>query len=89
MLIDVSDEDILESQKMMAELEGIFCQPASATVLAGLLKLSKEIKLEKNNPIVLVITGSGLKAMESLESFKIDVHHTPLSNLDRTIDSLL
>ncbi len=89
MLIDVSDEDILESQKMLAELEGIFCQPASATVLAALLKLSKEIKLEKNNPIVLVITGSGLKAMESVEPSKMNVHHVPLSNLDRAIDSLL
>jgi threonine synthase len=89
MLIDVSDEDILESQKMLAELEGIFCQPASATVLAALLKLSKEIKLEKNNPFVLVITGSGLKAMKSVGPSKMNVHHVPLSNLDRAIDSLL
>ena len=85
---DTTDEDILESQKMLAELEGIFCQPASATVLAALLKLSKEIKLEKNNPIVLVITGSGLKAMESLESSRIDARKASLSNLERTIDSL-
>lgn len=89
MLIDVSDEDILESQRMLAEIEGIFCQPASATVLAGLKKLSREIKIEKEGPVVLVITGSGLKAMESVEPSKIDVHHASLSNLDRTIDSLL
>ncbi len=89
MLIDVSDEDILESQRMLAEIEGIFCQPASATVLAGLIKLSREIKLEKEDPIVLVITGSGLKAMESLEPSEMNVHHTSLLNLDRAIDSLL
>lgn len=89
MLIDVTDEDILESQKILAELEGIFCQPASATVLAGLLKLSQKIKFKEKNPIVLIITGSGLKAMESLESTRIDIHQASLSNLERTIDSLL
>lgn len=87
--IDVSDEEILESQKILAEIEGIFCQPASATVLAALLKLSKETKLEKNNPIVLVVTGSGLKAMESLNSSRIDTHQANLSSLEKTIDSLL
>jgi threonine synthase len=89
MLTDVSDEEIIESQRMLAEIEGIFCQPASATVLAGLIKLSREIKLEKKNPIVLVITGSGLKAMESVEPSKMNVYNSPLSNLDRVIDSLL
>jgi len=89
MLIDVSDEDILESQRMLAEIEGIFCQPASATVLAGLIRLSREIKIEKEDPVVLVITGSGLKAMESVEPSKMNVHHASLSDLERTIDSLL
>jgi threonine synthase len=89
MLIDVTDKDILESQRMLAELEGIFCQPASATVLAGLLKLSQKIKFKERGPIVLIITGSGLKAMESLESSKRDVHHSSLSDLESTIDLLL
>jgi threonine synthase len=89
MLIDVTDKDILESQRMLAELEGIFCQPASATVLAGFLKLSQKIKFREKSPIVLIITGSGLKAMESLESSKRNVHHSSLSDLERTIDSLL
>jgi threonine synthase len=89
MLIDVTDEDILESQRILAELEGIFCQPASATVLAGLLKLSQKIKFKEKGPIVLIITGSGLKAIESLESSKRDAHHSSFSNLERTIDSLL
>lgn len=89
MLIDVTDEDILESQKMLAELEGIFCQPASATVLAGMLKLSQNIRLRGKDPIVLIITGSGLKAMESLESSKRNIHHSSLSNLEGKIGSLL
>jgi threonine synthase len=89
MIITVSDEEILEAQRILAELEGIFCQPASATVLAGLLKLSKEMKMDKNDPVVLVITGSGLKALESLKSFKTDALDSSLSDLEGTIDSLL
>ena len=89
MIITVSDEEILEAQRILAELEGIFCQPASATVLAGLLKLSKEMKMDKNDPIVLVITGSGLKALESLKSLKTDALDSSLSDLEGTIDSLL
>lgn len=88
-LIDVTDEAILESQKILAELEGIFCQPASATVLAGLFKLSKEIRIEKKDSIVLIITGSGLKALDVLDSSQHSVHQATLSTLERTIGSLL
>lgn len=88
MLVDVTDEEIMEAQRILAEHEGIFCQPASATVLAGLLKLSGEIKPEKNEPVVLVITGSGLKALETLDPTKKNVHQATVSNLEKTIDSL-
>ena len=88
MLVDVTDEEIMEAQRILTEHEGIFCQPASATVLAGLLKLSGEIKAEKNNIVVLVITGSGLKALETLSPSQINVHQANLSNIEKTIDSL-
>ena len=38
-IIAADDNEILAAQKLLAEYEGIFCLPASATVLAGLLKL--------------------------------------------------
>jgi threonine synthase len=88
-ILDVSDKEILEAQKMLAELEGIFCEPASATALAGLLKLSGQVKLEENDPIVLVITGSGLKAMNVLEPSKINVREASLSGLEKTFSSIL
>ncbi len=88
-ILDVSDKEILEAQKMLAEYEGIFCEPASATALAGLLKLSGKMKLRPNDRIVLVITGSGLKAMNVLEPSKINVHEASLSSLEKTIASLL
>jgi threonine synthase len=84
-ILDVSDKEILDAQKMLAEYEGIFCEPASATTLAGLLKLSGKDKLQANDKIVLVITGSGLKAMDVLEPSKINVRETSLSGLKKVI----
>lgn len=89
MLVDVSDEEILKAQKILAELEGIFCSPASSTVLAALLKLSGKLKLKAKDQIVLVITGGGLKAMKALESYEMNVHQASLSTLETTINSLL
>jgi len=89
MIIDVSDKEILEAQKILAELEGIFCLPASATTLAGLLKFSKKMKFEPQDRIILIITGSGLKSIRSLESLKTDIHQTTLPNLNETIASIL
>ncbi len=61
-LIDiVSDEEILEAYRMMASLEGIFCEPASAASLAGVIKLHRKGFFKKGDVAVLTITGHGLK----------------------------
>ncbi len=61
-LIDiVSDEEILKAYQMMAGLEGIFCEPASAASLAGVMKLNQKGFFKKNDVVVLTITGHGLK----------------------------
>ncbi len=61
-LIDtVSDEEILNAYQLLAAQEGIFCEPASAASLAGVLKLNKKGFFKKDDIIVLTITGHGLK----------------------------
>jgi threonine synthase len=61
-LIDmVSDEEILRAYQMMASLEGIFCEPASASSLAGVMKLDRRGFFKKGDVVVLTITGHGLK----------------------------
>jgi threonine synthase len=61
-LIDmVSDEQILEAYGMMANQEGIFCEPASAASLAGVMKLHRKGFFKKGDTVVLTITGQGLK----------------------------
>jgi hypothetical protein len=56
-----SDAEILEAQKMLTTHEGIFCEPASATSLAGIIKSIKEGKIKDNSTIVCTLTGHGLK----------------------------
>jgi len=61
-LIDmVSDQEIIEAYRMMASLEGIFCEPASAASLAGVMKLYRKGFFKKGEVAVLTLTGHGLK----------------------------
>lgn len=61
-LIDaVTDDEILAAYKFLAQREGIFCEPASAAGVAGILKLAREKRLPRNKQIVCILTGSGLK----------------------------
>ncbi len=89
MIIDVSDKEILLAQKILAELEGIFCLPASATTLAGFFKLSKRIKFDSKDRIILIITGSGLKGIKNFDCSKMNIQNSTLLKLDETISSIL
>ncbi|MBM7865468.1 threonine synthase [Heliobacterium gestii] len=57
----VTDEEILEAYGMLASQEGIFCEPASAASLAGVIKKRKAGILPEGAKIVCVLTGHGLK----------------------------
>ena len=56
----VTDEEILDAYQRLAREEGIFCEPASAACVAGLIKRASEGELE-GKTCVCVITGNGLK----------------------------
>jgi threonine synthase len=57
----VTDEEILDAQKLLARIEGIFVEPASASSIAGLMKLVKNGVIGKDERVVCVTTGHGLK----------------------------
>ncbi len=62
----VTDKQILEAYKLLANKEGVFVEPASAASVAGMLKVAKEGFFEncfsdKSYKIVCVLTGHGLK----------------------------
>ena len=58
---ECSDEEILTTQKMLAEKEGIFCEPASAISLAGAIRDIGSGKIPENSCVVCTLTGHGLK----------------------------
>jgi threonine synthase len=57
----VTDEEILAAQKLLARVEGIFVEPASASSIAGLIKLANANIIGKEERVVCVTTGHGLK----------------------------
>jgi len=58
---EFSDEDILSAQKLLAEQEGIFCEPASAIALAGAIRDVNNGKIPPGSTITCTLTGHGLK----------------------------
>ncbi|WP_411503990.1 threonine synthase [Brevibacillus centrosporus] len=61
-LVDsVTDEEILHAYQLIAKSEGVFCEPASAASLAGILKLKAAGKLPEGAKVACVLTGNGLK----------------------------
>ena len=63
----VTDGEILEAQKLLARLEGIFVEPASASGIAGLKKLLEVGAVGHDEEVVCVTTGHGLKDPEVVE----------------------
>ncbi len=59
----VTDAEILDAYRILAAEEGIFCEPASAASVAGLLKVKD--KVPTGATIICVLTGNGLKDPDS------------------------
>ena len=64
----VTDAQILDAYRFLAREEGVFCEPASAAPVAGLLKLGRAGKAPKGLT-VCVLTGHGLKDPGTAERF--------------------
>jgi threonine synthase len=73
----VTDEEILDAYLRLAREEGVFCEPASAACVAGLLKASREGLDLRGQSVVCVITGSGLKDPETAMKAKSDLIELP------------
>jgi len=64
----VSDQEILDAIETLGALEGIFSEPAGATATAGIIKLVEENALPKDATIAVIVTGNGLKDLNSVAS---------------------
>ena len=59
-VLDVSDEEILEAKSVIGR-DGIGCEPASATTLAGVKRLRASGKIQEGDHVVAILTGHVLK----------------------------
>ena len=64
----VSDEEILEAQRLIVRLEGVFCEPASAAGVAGVRRLTAERRIGPDELVVCVLTGHGLKDPDAVQA---------------------
>lgn len=81
----VTDDEIVSAYKFCASKEGVFCEPASAASVAGLLKYGKEIP--KGSSVVCVLTGHGLKDPDTAIKSNVKPIEVP-SNVDAIVKIL-
>ncbi|MFT5395849.1 MAG: threonine synthase [Gammaproteobacteria bacterium] len=81
---ECSDEEILAAQKLLAEKEGIFCEPASATSVAGAMRDINSGKIPENSCVVCTLTGHGLKDPDTA----IKQSTAPVISVDAKLDQV-
>lgn len=89
---EVTDTEILAAQRMLTMYEGIFCEPASAASLAGLINDIKAGKILEGSSVVLTLTGNGMKdpdtAIAQCQSAQGDVEKARMLTIDANLDSV-
>lgn len=65
--ITVSDEEILNASKILAANYGLFAEPAASASFAGFYKYYKESRITKGSKNVVLLTGNGLKDINSVQ----------------------
>lgn len=89
-MLDISDEEIVENIKYLASNSGIFGEPAGVTGFAGLRKLKELGLINREDLIVTVVTGSGLKDLKTAQKATPAAHYvsTDINELVELVDSI-
>jgi threonine synthase len=87
-LDSVKDEEIVSAIMLLAYNTGIFGEPAGVAGLAGLLKNIKNGKIDKNESVVLIMTGNGLKDVDQILKINASIISSP-PNFDKLKKELI
>jgi threonine synthase len=63
--VTVTDDEVLAAMRDLARGQGVFAEPAGATGYAGLVKAVRDNLVDKDEEIVVIVTGNGLKDIAS------------------------
>jgi threonine synthase len=63
---EATDAEVLDAIRLLARTEGLFAETAGGTVVAAARRLAREGAFADGEPVVLLITGQGLKTVEAL-----------------------
>ena len=83
----VTDGEIVEAYKMVARTEGVFCEPASAASVAGVVKQVKAGTIPEGSVVVCILTGHGLKDPDNAIMFGAKPEFVPCQ-LDAVVKAL-
>ena len=84
---DVSDPEIIEAIKLLAETEGIFAETAGGVTLGATKKLIESGKIDPDKSVVICITGNGLKTQEAITDHlpKPDIINASMNDFKKLI----
>jgi threonine synthase len=85
---DPTDEEIVDAMRLLAETEGVFAETAGGVTLAATRRLVDAGRIPRDEPIVLCITGNGLKTQDALNGSldKLRVISPSLAQFEAIID---
>ena len=81
---EFTDEEILAAQKLLASKEGVFCEPASATSVAGAIRDLRSGKIPAGSSVVCTLTGHGLKDPD----IAIKQNTSPMLSVEANLDAV-
>jgi threonine synthase len=87
---DVSDEEVVQGIRLLAETEGVFTETAGGVTVAAAKKLIEQGRIPRNESIVLAVTGNGLKTVEAVaESLsRPDIIEPRLTDFEKLCEKL-
>jgi len=83
----VTDSEIVDAYKLLARKDGVFCEPASAASVAGVIKQVKAGNVPEGSLVVCILTGHGLKDPDNAIMFGAKPEFVPCS-LDAVVKKL-
>ncbi len=81
---EFTDEEILATQRLLAEKEGIFCEPASAIALAGAMRDIASGRISEGSVVACTLTGHGLKDPD----IAVKQSMAPVIRIEATLDQV-